>query len=280
MLQSSVAFDAGAAARLPAADHLIAFNGIALEQMRRARRAGLESISLVSATAHFEHLLRQHARALRQYPLEGSWARLLRSRNLREYGQAERIYVASRYVRESFVAEGVPDASLVSFPLAPDPRFAPAAEPPSAASFEILYSGSLTVVKGVPLLVDAVRSLPHADIRLRLHGGWTSRGMRRFLQRACAEDPRISTVKGDPLALMRAARLYVHASYSDGFGYAPAEALACGVPVILSEDTGMKELLAGAQGSGMVVPTGDRRVLAEAIDAAYRGQLSSPSGAT
>ena len=275
MLQSSVRFDAGAAARLPDADHLIAFNGIALQQMRRARRSGWQSVSLVSATAHFEYLLRQHARALRQYPLEGSWAKLLRSRNMREYSHADRIYVASDYVRDSFLDEGMPAESLVPFPLTPDPRFRPAGSPPDAGSFDILYVGSLTVVKGVPLLIDAVRSLPHADVRLRLIGGWTTRGMRRFVERACAEDTRISAVNGDPLPLMRSARLYVHASYSDGFGYAPAEALACGVPVIVSEDTGMKDLLAGADGSGLVVPTGNRLLLAEAIDAVYHGELLS-----
>ena len=83
----------------------------------------------------------------------------------------------------------------------------------------------------------------------------------------------------DPLPLMRSARLFVHASYSDGFGYAPAEALACGVPVIVSEDTGMKDLLAGSGGLGVVVPTGDRQALAEAIDAAYRGELPSAAQA-
>jgi glycosyltransferase involved in cell wall biosynthesis len=279
MLQSSARFDTDAAARLPDADHLIAFNGIALEQMRRARRSGWQSLSLVSATAHFERLLRQHARASKQYPLEGSWAKLLRSRNMREYSHADRIYVASGYVRDSFLDEGLPAESLVHFPLTPDPRFRPADAPPEAGSFDVLYVGSLTVVKGVPLLIDAVRSLPHADMRLRLIGGWTTRGMRRFVQRACAEDPRIAIVKGDPLPLMRSARLYVHASYSDGFGYAPAEALACGVPVIVSEDTGMKDLLAGADGAGLIVPTGDRLLLTEAIDAVYRGELLSPSRA-
>jgi hypothetical protein len=42
----------------------------------------------------------------------------------------------------------------------------------------------------------------------------------------------------------------------------------------------MKDLLAGAEGHGLVVPTGDRQALAEAIDAAYRGELpSAPRGA-
>ena len=80
-------------------------------------------------------------------------------------------------------------------------------------------------------------------MRLKLVGGWGTRGMRRFVEDACAEDPRITAGPGDPLEHLRTASLCVHPAYEDGFAYAPAEALACGVPVIVSEDTGMKELI-------------------------------------
>jgi glycosyltransferase involved in cell wall biosynthesis len=111
-------------------------------------------------------------------------------------------------------------------------------------------------------------------MRLILLGGWGSRGMRRFVQRACARDARIAVRRGDPFAALPAARLSVHPSYEDGFGYAPAEALACGVPVLVSEDTGMKELIEPGR-TGAIFPTDDLNALAEAIDAAYRGGLVS-----
>ena len=63
----------------------------------------------------------------------------------------------------------------------------------------------------------------------------------------------------------------MHPSWDDGFGYSPVEALAAGVPAIVTEDTGMKELI--ARGRGLVVPTGDGAVLAEAIEAAYRREI-------
>jgi glycosyltransferase involved in cell wall biosynthesis len=269
---SAVDFDEYAARRLPAADHLIAFNGQALAQLRAAGRAHYVSTSLVSANSHLRRVVRQHAQAHRQYPLERSWATSLLRRNLAEYRSADRIFVASEYTRESFIEEGFPDESLSHFQFTPDPRFAPATAPRSSDVFNIVYVGSLTVAKGVPLLVDAVRRLPYADIRLVLVGGWASRGMRLFIQRSSAEDPRISSGPGDPLPHLREARLYVHPSYEDGFAYAPAEALACGVPVIVSNDTGMKELIDPGN-SGLVVPTGDLDALTEALEAAYRGEV-------
>ena len=135
--------------------------------------------------------------------------------------------------------------------------------------------GSLAVHKGVPLLIDAVARLRYEDLRLRLIGGWGTRGMRRFVQRACANDARISVSPGDPLAYLQRASLCVHPAYEDGFAYAPAEALACGVPVLVSEDTGMKDLIDPSR-TGQILPTGDLDALAEAIDAAYRGEL--PAG--
>jgi glycosyltransferase involved in cell wall biosynthesis len=274
-----VEFDAYAARRLPAAEHLIAFNGQALTQFRAARREGYRSRSLVSANSHLRRVARQHAKAHERYPLEGSWTTHLLRRNQREYAQADRIYVASEYTRESFLEEGFREESLSRFQFTPDPRYEPGDSPPSSGTFDIVYVGNLTVAKGVPLLIDAVRRLPHADIRLVLVGGWASRGMRRFVQAACAEDPRISSAPGDPLPHLRAARLYVHPSYEDGFAYAPAEALASGVPVLVSEDTGMKDLIDAGR-NGLILPTGNLDALSETIEAAYRSEIfaRSPHG--
>ncbi len=276
MLAQSADFDAGAAGELPAGEHLLAFNGTALAQFRAARRTGRESNGLVAANSHFHRVMRQHELACRQYPIERPWVRHLLRRNLAEYALADRIYVASRYVRDSFLEEGFDEAALSLFPLTPDPRYTPAREPapaPASETFDVVYVGSLSVHKGVPLLVDAFRRLPHADLRLVLVGGWGTRGMRRFLQRSCAEDPRVRVAPGDPLEPLRRAGLCVHMAYEDGFAYAPAEALACGVPVIVSEDTGMKELIdPGA--NGLILATGDLDALTEAIDAAYRGAMT------
>ncbi len=289
-------FDGFAAARLGAGEHLIAFNGQALAQFEAAARAGYSSRSLVSANSHLRQVVHRHAVARKRYPLEGSWTSHLLERNLAEYERADRIYVASDYVRDSFLREGFAEERLADFPLTPDPRYSPqdacerdrsdcAGAPGGAGDrFDVVYVGSLAVHKGVPLLIDAFRRLAHTDLRLVLVGGWGTRGMRRFVQAACAADRRIVVSPGDPLQSLRAASLCVHPAYEDGFAYAPAEALACGVPLLVSEDTGMKELIDGPR-SGLVLPTGDLDALSEAIDAAYRGEAfaaarspASPAG--
>jgi glycosyltransferase involved in cell wall biosynthesis len=269
----AVGFDSYAARRLPHCEQLVAFNGQALAQLRTARRRGTRTLGLVSANSHLRRLAEQHARAFARYPFERSWAAHLLRRNLAEYDTADRILVATDYIRDSFLEHGVPEERLVRFPLTPDPRFAPSAAPAKASDeFELVYVGSLAVHKGVPLLLEAFRALPHRDLRLRLVGSWGSRGMKRCVLQACAADRRIGVFPGDPLPWLRAARLCVHPAYEDGFGYAPAEALACGLPTIVSEDTGMKELIGSPQ-AGLVLPTGDLDALTGALEAAYRGEI-------
>ncbi|MBA3809827.1 MAG: glycosyltransferase family 4 protein [Solirubrobacterales bacterium] len=268
----TVEFDNYAVPRLASAEHLIAFNGQAVAQIRAARAAGYSSVSLVSANSHLRRVARQHALARAQYPLEGSWATQLLRRNLTEYAAVDHIYVASRYTRDSFIEQGFAEERLKMFQFTPDPRYRPAPAPNRAETFNIVYVGSLSVPKGVPLLIDAFRRLAQPDLRLRLVGGWASRGMRRFIERACAQDTRISHGPGDPLPHLQSAALCVHPTYEDGFAYAPAEAMACGVPVIVSEDTGMKELIEDPR-EGLVVPTGDLGALSEAIAAAYRREI-------
>ena len=269
-----VEFDAYAAARMTPAEHLIAFNRQALAQFQVARATGYRSVGLMTGSPHVRRVASQHARAYEQYPLERSFGTHIVKRYLDEYEQADRIYVASRYTWDSFLEHGVPEDKLALFPLTPDPRYTPDPAPREAGTFNVVYAGSISVAKGVPLLIDAIAKLPHEDIRLTLIGGWKTRGMRRFIGEARARDPRIEVSPGDPLPHFRSASLCVHPTYEDGFAYAPAEALACGVPVLVSADTGMQDLVEPGR-SGLILPTGDLEALAEAIDAAYRGEILS-----
>ena len=70
-----------------------------------------------------------------------------------------------------------------------------------------------------------------------------------------AKEPRLTIQTGDPLPYLQKADCYVHPSYQDGYGYAPMEAMSCGVPVIVSEDTGAKENVVEGE-NGYIIPTG------------------------
>ena len=121
MWATSVDFDGAAAGRLPAADHLFAFNGTALAQLERAARSGYSSANLVSATSHVRQVLARHELAHSQYPIERPWVSRLLRRHLEEYRRADRILVSTQYIRDSFLREGHDPARLQQFPLTPTP---------------------------------------------------------------------------------------------------------------------------------------------------------------
>jgi len=270
ILRARTKFDEYAARNLPEADALMAFNRQALAQFGRAGELGYRDRMLVTGSPHVMRVARQHGLSFEQEPIEPSFGTAVEERYLREYELADAIYVASHYTLESFVEGGVERERLRLFPLTPDPRFTPG--PATRDTFDVVYVGSLSVAKGTSLLVRAFRALSAPDLRLRLVGNTKSPPMRHWLEREIAADPRITVGPGDPLPVYRAAGLCVHPTWEDGFAYAPAEALACGVPVAVSADTGMRELIRPGV-SGVVLPTGDASAITAAIEAAYRGEL-------
>jgi glycosyltransferase involved in cell wall biosynthesis len=213
----SVAFDADAARLLDDGADLAGFNGTSLLQLRAARAQGRAS-ALVSATLHARRLLHHYEQATAMHPIERPWLSGVLARTLREYELAETILVSSRLAWESFVEEGFAEERLRTFPLTPAERYRPDPAAPRSSTFDVVYVGAVTVEKGAPILVDAMRRLSHTDLRLRILGGWRTRSMRRFMQAAMGADPRIVVDPGDPLPVLQAADLYVHASWGDGFG--------------------------------------------------------------
>ncbi|HVK12265.1 MAG TPA: glycosyltransferase [Gemmataceae bacterium] len=256
-------FDRRVAAALPPGGGVLTgFAGMALHSFRQARRLGYRLLRLESPTAHIQHVWDWNARAHRRHPIEGSWlGRRQRDKVQSEYDLADEIVVNSEHARQTFLDAGTPPAKLRRRVLTVDPRFHPPPDRPTGpGGLRVVYVGSLAVTKGVPILLEAFARFDDLDARLTLVGGTGTRGMRRYLTAALARDRRVRVCPGDPLPHLWAADVAVHPSYQDGFGYAPMEALACGVPVIVTDQTGMKEYVREGV-NGYVVPAGDADAL-------------------
>lgn len=269
-------FDAAVARRLPGGfRRFIGFNGQALRTFRRARESGFEQLGLVAATPHVSHVRERDRVAIRRYPFESPWLNGAQVRKtLAEYEQAQVIFVGSTYSAASLCQRGVALDKLRLMAYTPHPRFRPptGTPPPDDGVFRIVYCGSVTVTKGIPILLEAFARLGPRPAELHLVGGTQTRGMRRYVSGWMKRDPRVRVSPGDPLPALHRADVYVHPSFQDGFGYAPVEALACGVPVIVTADTGMKDHVREGL-NGYVVPTGDVEALVERIEHVIRHPL-------
>ncbi len=262
-------FDRAVASRVQRTSRFVGFSGQALRTFHTVQA---EVREILSPTAHVDRLWARYQEASRAHPIEGTWLNGAGRRKAKaEYGLADTIKVSSEYARESFLDAGLPLEKLARVEWKIPSRFKPGEERPRDGIFRVVYVGSLTITKGIPVLLDAFAAL-RGDCELTLVGGWATRGMRKYLHERVANDPRIRLEVGDPLPALRSADVLAHPSFSDGFGYAPMEALACGLPVVVTEDTGMKEFIREGI-NGWIVPTGDSAALLERLEHVRRYPL-------
>ena len=253
--------------RLLPLNQVLCFSGCALRTFTMAKRFGAKALHLESPTAHISHCDRQLKKAYAANPLERCWlGPSLKAKMLAEYQIADVIWVNSEYSRQTFLDHGFPTSKLVRRYLTVDRRFQP--KPVNTLThegFTIVYVGSVSVSKGVPVLLAAFQKIKNPKARLVLIGGTGSRGMKQYIAKVIGSDGRISMQPGDPLPYFKDANVLVHPSWSDGFGLAPMEAMAAGIPVIVTQDTGMKEYVTEGL-NGWVVPTGDIEALKDRFE--------------
>ncbi len=166
----------------------------------------------------------------------------MKERKLQEYELANRLMVYSEFHEHSFVSQGVAPERLFHNPLWVDTDFwQPVAalkrSSASAGTLHLLFVGELSLRKGLPFLFQALELLD-APVRLTLVGRSTDE------VRVPSHIGRAEIISLGPLNKLRLRELYteqdllVLPSIADSFGFVALEAMACGVPVLLSENCG------------------------------------------
>ena len=269
-------FDRAVARTLsPPVHTFMGFVGKSLRSFRRARSLGATTLELVVANSHVRNVEALHRRAAADTGIADTWLNRAQIRKtLREYEEADLIYTHSDYTRASLLEHGIPEEKLRRTVLQVNSRFRPPDRRPSDETFRIVYVGRVDATKGIPLLLDAYEQLDVPNKELTLVGSWSTRRMATYMRRRLAELEGVNIAPGDPLPALHTADVFVHPSYEDGFGYAPMEALATGVPTIVTADTGMKEYVVEGT-NGFVVPTGSVEAIVERLHTLHARPLAT-----
>jgi glycosyltransferase involved in cell wall biosynthesis len=184
----------------------------------------------------------------------------------------------SEAVRDGLIASGLDAGRLVTVPngvrLPADEPDAEAARTelaiPADAGPVIGYVGRLCPTKGLEALLWAASLLRGRwpALRLILVGGETGTGRHARQLRELAAQLRLSVTfvgyRPDAARLMRAFDLLAMPSRAEPFGLATVEALARGVPVVVTRSGGSREIVRDGQ-EGLLVPPADPDALAAAI---------------
>jgi glycosyltransferase involved in cell wall biosynthesis len=267
-------FDRRVARRLPDLDVDVAYahEGGALETFRAAKRAGVTTVyELPSSYWYWEHKLlsteaeRNPGFAALLPKLQDSAGHMAwKDEELR---LADVVVVPSEHVRAT-LAGVVPDEKVRVIGYGA-PTIRSRNRRPTAAGqpIKVLFVGSLTQRKGIGYLLEAVGMLG-SQVELTLVGQRFSAN--REVDQACSRWRWVEALPhSGVMDLMQEADVLVLPSLAEGCALVVLEALACGLPVIVTPNTGSLEFVCDGR-EGFVVPICSADAIADRLDALYR----------
>jgi glycosyltransferase involved in cell wall biosynthesis len=250
------------------AQAVIGYENSALETFRAAKARGLTTI-LDAASFHHQW----QDRFYEYIEPDAVHARINRRKD-EEMALADHILTVSEFARQSYIDGGVDPDRVTAVILGCDltrfeRRDRPTAERESTGPPTFVFAGHVSRRKGIDLLLRSSAQI-HAEHPHRLHiVGGTDPSLDREAY------PWVEWVGRVPQAELadrfRAADALVLPSRHDSFGMVVVEAMATGLPVIVSEHVGAKEIVDDGQ-TGWVVPVED----VEALAARMREGIEAP----
>ncbi len=185
-------------------------------------------------------------------------------------------------VRQKAIQLGMPADKIVVFPWGVDlDLFSPGSNGELRSklgwesAFVLLSNRSMEPIYGVDIVVKAFIRAVKIDEELRLillNDGPLRYQFQTLIRKAGLED-RVyfaGRIENDKLpAYYRAADLYLSGSHSDGSSVSLLEAMACGVPVVVSDIAGNREWVTPGE-NGWWFPDGDEEALADMIRVARK----------
>jgi glycosyltransferase involved in cell wall biosynthesis len=244
--------------------------GAARRVLAKARNEGGATLGLV-ANSHPSFLNRLLAE-------EGDRIGIKQSRHNRRLQQAildevaicEHLQAESEFVRRSYEAQGFPANRIhVVRPGKDLVRFFPqsaAEKTETDGRFRVICVGALSVRKGQIHLLEAWRRLKLANAELTLIGAMNAE-MEPIVQRYAAEFTYADRVPDLRQYFVRSSVMVVP-SIEDGYAHVVGEALACGIPVITTTNTGAADYIREGV-NGYVVPIASPDAIAEKLLAIY-----------
>jgi glycosyltransferase involved in cell wall biosynthesis len=181
------------------------------------------------------------------------------------YGQVDTVFVNSEEYRQSWIKRGFEPNKLKILPRGLDVElFTPERRDehfwqkfqPTNGEVWLLYVGRVSREKDLDLLADAYRQLRAEKLPVQLFvvgDGPYAKPLAEHLPEACFT----GYLRGQELATAYASSdVFVFPSTTDTFGNVIIEAQACGVPVVVSDSGGPKELVED-NGNGLITKSHD-----------------------
>jgi len=261
---SEVHFDKYVSRRLSRASLFQGVSGQCYWSLEAARRLGCRTI-VDSITTHVDDFVEHQKRECAKFNIRPATSESMRRSTLGEYQRADLIRVLSNHARSTFLERGFENVVVLRPPI-------DVAEFPEAAfrepKFRISFVGLLEPWKGFHYLVDAFNRLELPDSELIFWGAPGSRPITKYISEQRNRNPRIQVrpvqVRNCYGEVYAKSSVLVHPSLTEGFGYVVAEAMASGIPVIVTRNAGAADLVKDGE-SGYVIPAQDPEAIRDRL---------------
>jgi glycosyltransferase involved in cell wall biosynthesis len=255
------------------ADVVVGSYHVALPAFRQARASGRKTV-LNYPIAHHRWQYRFYAEQARKFPQFA--AALPQFGSMEEHAAAldpeielaDLILVGSGFVRDSFLAEGVPSEKIRVIPYGADSqRFTPLPEPRrNPDPFRLLFVGQIGERKGISHLLNAYRMFRKKDTELHIVGNYAP-GREVYAGYRDLYRHTANVAQKQLPDLMRAADVFVFPTLVEGMPMVVLEAMACGLPVIVTPNGPGDVVRDGVD--GFIVPPGDSAAIVERLERLY-----------
>lgn len=260
---ATCAFDSAVARALRPHDVFIGLSGQSIRSFRRAKELGARVVCERGSS----HILFQDRILREEHELQGIPYRPIDPRvveqELQEYDFCDQINVPSSFVGDTFDISGVPRKKVFRNPYGVS-LTAFRAQPKLDGTFRILFVGSISLRKGVPYLIEAVKRLNTSFVEVCLIGA-AEKNMLPILNKLPAQFRCMGAV---PQARLRdyysQGSVLVLPSIEEGLATVQAQAMACGIPVIATTNTGAADLFEDGS-EGFIVPIRSPEAIADRL---------------
>lgn len=180
------------------------------------------------------------------------WNKDRMDRCMREVASSNFFLVPSQFVKKSLLAQSIDPKSIYICPYGIDLEkfYLKKYEDYSsikARPIRFIYVGGFKEMKGISYLLEAFRSISKEQAVLSVVGYYDNASS--LFNRYKNDANFLGFVDKNIMPkVLRENDVFVFPSLSDSYGFSPLEAAASGLPIIISENTGMKDLLVKDEG--------------------------------
>ena len=260
---SNKLFDCWAKNQIDKCDILVAWSNAALNTIRRAKSYGAVTILERGST----HILFQKNILQEEYDRYNLKFELIKDSYVNEeltlYSESDYISIPSNFAKQTYIEKGIDLKKLIQIPYGVDlTNFRKIQKEDDI--FRVVFAGSLSLRKGVHYLLEAFSELRLKNGELLLIG-YETKEIKPFMEKYKGYYRYIGKVPQFELyKYLSQGSVFVLPSIEEGLAMVIPQAMACGLPIICTTNTGGADIIREGK-EGFIIPIRDINALKEKI---------------